>query len=100
MYFTGMNQLVVGLALLMMPSLSSLGMCEEEEVESEEGTEVVILLHGLCRSSRSMRRIEERLLDKGYDVLNLDYASTRKPHGCDHQRRCGQGRMLVLGPGL
>ena len=79
MYFTGMNQLVVGLALLMMPSLSSLGMCEEEEVESEEGTEVVILLHGLCRSSRSMRRIEERLLDKGYDVLNLDYASTRKP---------------------
>jgi len=37
--------------------------------------EPVVLLHGLGRTSRSMRRIERRLLARGYRVLNIDYPS-------------------------
>jgi len=39
----------------------------------------VILLHGLTRSSRSMKRIEESLSDYGYRVINVDYPSTEHP---------------------
>jgi triacylglycerol lipase len=38
--------------------------------------ECVILLHGLCRSARSMRPIAVTLQHNGYAVINLDYAST------------------------
>ena len=37
----------------------------------------VILLHGLARSDRSMRKLEKALLDEGYSVHNVSYASTR-----------------------
>lgn len=46
---------------------------------SENHTECVILLHGLCRSSLSMNSIKNHLKQNGYDVFNIDYASTRKP---------------------
>ncbi len=35
----------------------------------------VILLHGLCRTSLSMRKMENALKDSGFIVLNVDYAS-------------------------
>jgi len=35
----------------------------------------VILLHGLCRSSRSMEPMSKALLKAGYSVTNLDYPS-------------------------
>ncbi len=35
----------------------------------------VILLHGLCRSSRSMRKMETVLAREGYTVWNIDYPS-------------------------
>lgn len=38
----------------------------------------MILLHGLARSDRSMRKLETALLEKGYSVQNVSYASTRK----------------------
>jgi pimeloyl-ACP methyl ester carboxylesterase len=38
----------------------------------------VILLHGLSRSDRSMRKLELALLEAGYSVHNVSYASTRK----------------------
>ena len=38
----------------------------------------VILLHGLARSDRSMRKLELELSKKGYSVHNVSYASTRK----------------------
>jgi pimeloyl-ACP methyl ester carboxylesterase len=38
----------------------------------------VILLHGLARSDRSMKKLEMALLEKGYSVHNVSYASTRK----------------------
>lgn len=39
----------------------------------------VVLLHGLGRSSLSMKRIEWDLRRRGYEVLNVDYPSKRWP---------------------
>jgi hypothetical protein len=38
-------------------------------------SENVILLHGLCRTSRSMSRMQRALVDAGYTVWNVDYPS-------------------------
>jgi len=40
-----------------------------------ENQEYVILLHGLCRTSRSMVPMERALAKSGYQVLNVDYPS-------------------------
>ena len=40
-----------------------------------ENQEYVILLHGLCRTSRSMAPMERALSKSGYCVLNVDYPS-------------------------
>jgi len=45
---------------------------------SEVPPESVILLHGLARSPRSMRHMQEALTDAGYRVYNLDYPTTGK----------------------
>jgi pimeloyl-ACP methyl ester carboxylesterase len=37
----------------------------------------VILLHGLARSDKSMGKLQQALLQKGYRVHNVSYASTR-----------------------
>lgn len=39
------------------------------------GQEQVILLHGLCRTSRSMTVMEQSLTQAGYKVRNVDYPS-------------------------
>ena len=38
----------------------------------------VILLHGLARTDRSMKKLEQALSQQGYCVKNVSYASTRK----------------------
>jgi len=43
------------------------------------GDEVVILLHGLSRTPRSLRVLQEALLQAGYGVMNHGYPSTRAP---------------------
>ncbi len=43
-----------------------------------ERKEVVILLHGMSRGPKSMQKLEEKLAEKGYDVLNQKYPSTKK----------------------
>lgn len=40
--------------------------------------ECVILLHGLARTPRSFHRLERRLREEGYDVVNLSYPSTEE----------------------
>ncbi|MDH3636538.1 MAG: alpha/beta fold hydrolase [Gammaproteobacteria bacterium] len=40
--------------------------------------ETVILLHGLLRTDRSMRKLEKALQKHGYSVQNVSYGSTRK----------------------
>lgn len=37
--------------------------------------ETVVLLHGLCRTSRSMAKMEKTLEAEGYNVINVDYPS-------------------------
>ncbi|PIT04938.1 hypothetical protein TSA1_32475 [Bradyrhizobium nitroreducens] len=39
----------------------------------------VVLLHGIARTSASMRRLERSLQGSGFATLNIDYASRRKP---------------------
>jgi pimeloyl-ACP methyl ester carboxylesterase len=39
----------------------------------------VVLLHGIARTSRSLRKVESALRTCGFATLNLDYASRRKP---------------------
>src|SRR5258708_23791983 len=39
----------------------------------------VILLHGLCRTKRSMKSMEESLIGAGFRVWNVDYASRSAP---------------------
>lgn len=39
--------------------------------------ETVVLLHGLARTSSSMKKIERALAEEGYQVLNIDYPSRK-----------------------
>ena len=43
------------------------------------GREGVVLLHGIGRTSRSMRKLERSLQQAGLATLNLTYASRKKP---------------------
>lgn len=52
------------------------------ETFAEEKTPVnehVIILHGMGRTHRAMKKIEKHLENVGYQVTNLDYPSTQKP---------------------
>ena len=42
-------------------------------------THTVILLHGLARTSRAMKKMEGALFDVGYTVVNQGYPSTKLP---------------------
>ena len=44
-------------------------------------SECVVLLHGLGRKARSMKKLEAALQDAGYATVNLDYPSRKKPIG-------------------
>lgn len=39
----------------------------------------VILLHGIARTARSLRKLEKALQRAGFATLNLDYASRKRP---------------------
>jgi pimeloyl-ACP methyl ester carboxylesterase len=47
-------------------------------MESINKTHCVILLHGLGRTQRSMKKLEKQLIANGYHVINIRYPSTRK----------------------
>jgi len=55
--------LVIAMAIL--PLLTS----------AAENQECVILLHGLCRTSKSMVPMQQALSQAGYQVMNIDYPS-------------------------
>lgn len=62
----------IGLCLLLMAVLTS-----NPALAARTGDELVILLHGLCRSTGSMQTMADHLHREGYAVHNLDYPSTR-----------------------
>ena len=39
----------------------------------------VVLLHGIARTSRSLRKLERALQQSGFATLNIDYLSRKKP---------------------
>ncbi len=47
--------------------------------DAQAAVEQVILLHGIACSSAQMEKLEEFLGDRGYEVYNLDYPSTKHP---------------------
>jgi pimeloyl-ACP methyl ester carboxylesterase len=42
-------------------------------------SECVVLLHGLARTSYSMKPLAKALMAEGYEVANIDYPSRKKP---------------------
>ncbi len=68
------------LALLLVSLGCGTGADRAKGVEEDASQpEVVVLLHGLGRTDRSMRPLEKRLAEAGFEVHNLRYASTDKP---------------------
>ncbi len=49
------------------------------ELPSPGAGETVVILHGLGRSERSMNKLADALVRRGYEVHNLGYASTDAP---------------------
>jgi pimeloyl-ACP methyl ester carboxylesterase len=47
--------------------------------ENGPGSECVVLLHGLARTSASMADMADALQQEGYSVSNIDYPSREKP---------------------
>jgi triacylglycerol lipase len=57
--------------------------CDAAQCETAPATqlqpEAIVLIHGLGRTTLSMRRMERELEKQGYHVLNFTYPSTRLP---------------------
>jgi pimeloyl-ACP methyl ester carboxylesterase len=49
--------------------------CVNRKKALSEKNEMVVLLHGILRSSSCMRKLEEGFLQAGYKTLNIDYPS-------------------------
>jgi len=60
-----------------MPRLSRALFCFMISLGLASGNEVVVLLHGLARSDRSMARMAAALEAEGYAVINVGYPSTK-----------------------
>ena len=65
---------IVGLGLAW-----SAGVPSEPVRVSVPDQETVVLLHGLIRTERAMRKMERELRGEGYRVINHDYPSTSAP---------------------
>lgn len=57
------------------PQFSSASANSSETICNSD--ETVMLVHGLGRTNRSMRKLERYLIGQGYTVVNLDYPSTK-----------------------
>jgi len=69
---------VAAVLCLLFPSSGSAVAAAQPEDGGQEGA-CVILLHGLARTSGSMATLAETLSAAGYDVVNINYPSTKKP---------------------
>jgi|APSaa5957512622_1039677.scaffolds.fasta_scaffold00885_6 triacylglycerol lipase len=71
--------MVVLLAIVGLGLAWSATMPIEAPTVATPGQETVVLLHGLIRSERAMRKMERELRGEGYRVINHDYPSTSAP---------------------
>ncbi|MFC1497250.1 esterase/lipase family protein [Verrucomicrobiota bacterium] len=53
--------------------------CPDKSWDVEAPGGYVIILHGMGRTDRSMRRMERNLSDAGYEVVNMKYSSMNEP---------------------
>ena len=67
---------IIFVFLFLLPSLS---FSQDKQPQTPASGDYVILLHGLARSERSMRKLEKALINHGYRVINVDYPSTQYP---------------------
>jgi len=68
--------------LLIMSVVTLLGIVAYEAMPCQKTIgkgDTVVLLHGLGRTTRSMRKMEKQLLREGFRVINVAYPSTRVP---------------------
>ncbi len=63
------------LTAITQPAFSSESKTSREIIAQAD--ETVILIHGLGRTCKSMRKMEQHLKTHGYAVVNIDYPSTR-----------------------
>lgn len=68
---------LLGLSLVLLPLLGSAEAARAGV--SRGGRDVVVLLHGLGRTSRSMGRLARELERQGYRVVNVSYRTRREP---------------------
>ena len=61
-------------------------LCALIVVPAMHAAEKVILLHGLCRSPRSMAKMERALAAEGFAVANLSYPSRQEPIDAQAER--------------
>ncbi len=66
--------LIILIIILFLPA--SLFSAENENVQPAE-KDYVIILHGIARNSGNMQKMAKFLSAKGYEVINIDYASTK-----------------------
>jgi triacylglycerol lipase len=73
---TFLTAMIMAMAAISSPPFNARAAPANTAVQS---TENVILLHGLCRTSRSMTRMQRALTQAGYMVWNIDYPSRTAP---------------------
>jgi pimeloyl-ACP methyl ester carboxylesterase len=79
----------------------ALGVKSTAKTPASAQSDTVVLLHGLGRSSWSMKRIEWSLRDAGYTVVNLDYPSRDFPIETLAEAHLGPSlAQLKLEPGV
>ena len=82
--------IVRGLCILLMnTSASVVGCAAQSESRRSAGSETVVLLHGLGRTSASMSKLHRRLEQGGYRVKDWPYRSTRGRIE-DHGQPCAE----------
>jgi len=60
---------------ILLVGLIAFAAVDKPSAQAEPKNETVVLLHGLCRTSRSMAKMEKALVADGYHVINVDYPS-------------------------
>ena len=65
--------------IIVLIGLAAFAAVDKPNPQAPSKNETVVLLHGLCRTSRSMAKMEKALTAEGYRVINVDYPSRSAP---------------------
>ncbi len=70
-----MMRRTVAVVLMLLAAVPAASRAQGPAVDSLAPRELVVVLHGMGRTARSMRPVETALRAAGYDVLNIGYSS-------------------------